>query len=672
MSSHAAMTDRRFYVTTPIYYVNARPHLGHLYTTLLADTLARHYRQRRFETFFLTGTDEHGLNIERAAAAANLPVKAYVDATVAEFQRTFAAFGLQPDDWIRTTDPAHIAGAQTLWRQVRERGYIYKGHYEGWYCPSCNEFKEEVTPGEAPVCDIHLRPTEWVAEESYFFKLSAFRDRLLEFYETQPEAVQPDTRRNEVKSFVAANLRDLSISRISVKWGIPVPDDPAHTMYVWFDALSNYITALGYGNERRQDFNRFWPYVLHLVGKDILRFHAVYWPAFLMAAGLPLPRRVFSHGMWLSGGRKMSKTPDASGRSNAIDLDVLRRHFSNDVVRYFCLREMAYGQDGDFTYEALIDRANGDLASGLGNLASRTVTLIRKAFGGAVPNVPPDAPEEARAMAATIAERFAAQRPVFLAHIERLALSRALETAWELVALLDKYLSDTAPWKLTAHPGAQPRLATILHTAAEGLRHLAVWLYPFLPDATGQLWNRLGLAGHPAAVAPEDLSWQRFEGAVVADGPGLFPRLDKTAIMNDIENTSRPGTPEPAAVPSQATEPSPAGGESGYITIDDFAKVELRVGQVLVAERIPKADKLLRLEVDVGEAAPRQILAGIAQYYAPETLIGRKIVVVTNLAPRKLRGLESNGMLLAASVGEQGRPVIATFAEDVPNGARLK
>ncbi|MFQ3590856.1 MAG: methionine--tRNA ligase, partial [Chloracidobacterium sp.] len=534
------MTDRRFYVTTPIYYVNARPHLGHLYTTLLADTLARHYRQRRFETFFLTGTDEHGLNIERAAAAANRPVKAHVDAIVTEFQTTFAAFGLQADRWIRTTDPAHIAGAQALWRQVRDRGYIYKGHYEGWYCSSCNEFKDEITPGEAPVCDIHLRPTERVAEESYFFKLSAFRERLLAFYDTQPDAVQPDTRRNEVRSFVSANLRDLSISRVSVKWGIPVPDDPAHTMYVWFDALSNYITALGYGNAVWAEFDRFWPHVLHLVGKDILRFHAVYWPAFLMAAELPLPQRVFSHGMWLSGGRKMSKTPDASGRSNAIDLSVLRRHFANDVVRYFCLREMAYGQDGDFTYEALIDRANGDLASGLGNLASRVLTLIRKAFDGIVPNVPLDAPEDARAAAAAIAERFAAQPPVFLAHIERLALNRALEAAWELVALLDKYLSDTTPWKLTGDPAARPRLATILHTVAEGLRHLAVWLYPFLPDATTALWHRLGLPGQPAAVAPEDLSWQRFENAVVTDGPGLFPRLDKTAIMSDIEATTQP------------------------------------------------------------------------------------------------------------------------------------
>ncbi|MGQ9898168.1 MAG: methionine--tRNA ligase [Acidobacteriota bacterium] len=665
------MSDRRFYVTTPIYYVNARPHLGHLYTTLLADTLARHYRQRRFETFFLTGTDEHGLNIERAAAASNLPVKAYVDAIVAEFQHMFAAFGLQPDDWIRTTAPAHIAGAQMLWRRVRERGYIYKGHYEGWYCPSCNEFKEELKPGEAPICEIHLRPAEWVAEESYFFRLSAFRDRLLAWYEADPAAIQPDTRRNEVKSFVTGNLRDLSISRVSVRWGIPVPDDPAHTMYVWFDALSNYITALGYGNTRRHDFDRFWPYVLHLVGKDILRFHAVYWPAFLMAAELPLPRRVFSHGMWLSGGRKMSKTPDASGRSNAIDLNVLRRHFSNDVIRYFCLREMAYGQDGDFTYEALIDRANSDLASGFGNLASRTMTLIRKAFGGVVPNVPPEAPEDARALAATIAERFASQRPVFLAHIERLALSRALEAAWELVAMLDKYLSDTTPWKLTASPEAQPRLATILHTAAEGLRHLAVWLYPFLPDATGQLWKRLGLSGHPAAIAPEDLAWQPFEQAVVADGPGLFPRLDKTAIMNDIEKTSLAAA-EPTPPSSRVSEAQPTSDAAGYITIDDFAKVELRVGQVLEAERVPKADKLLRLQVDVGEATPRQILAGIAQYYAPETLIGRKIVVVTNLAPRKLRGFESNGMLLAAAVGEQGRPVIATFTEEVPNGAQLK
>ncbi|OYT73639.1 MAG: methionine--tRNA ligase [Chloracidobacterium sp. CP2_5A] len=664
------MSDRRFYVTTPIYYVNARPHLGHLYTTLLADALARHYRQRGFETFFLTGTDEHGLNIERAAAERS--VKEHVDAIVTEFKATFAAFGLEPDDWIRTTDPAHIQGAQALWRRVRDRGYIYKGYYEGWYCSSCNEFKDEAAPGEAPICDIHQRPTERVAEESYFFKLSAFRDRLLAFYEAQPAFIQPDARRNEVVSFVSANLRDLSVSRVSVKWGIPVPDDPAHTMYVWFDALSNYITALGFGNDARTGFDKFWPHALHLVGKDILRFHAVYWPAFLMAAELPPPRRIFSHGMWLSGGRKMSKTPDASGRSNAIDLGMLRRHFSNDVVRYFCLREMAYGQDGDFTYEALIDRANGDLASGFGNLASRTLTLIRKAFDGAVPNAPLDAPPDAREAAAAIAERFAAQQAAFLAHIERLALSRALESAWELVALLDKHLSDTAPWKLTGDPEARPRLATILHTAAEGLRHLTAWLYPFLPEATTALWSRLGLPGRPAQVAPESLSWQRFENAVVSDGPALFPRLDKTAIMNDIKATTPPVAAPPASAATPAAAEATAASETGYITIDDFAKVELRVGQVLEAERVPKADKLLRLQVDVGEATPRQILAGIAQHYAPETLIGRKIIVVTNLAPRKLRGLESNGMLLAASVGEQGRPVIATFAEDVANGARLK
>src|ERR1051326_1674675 len=366
---------KTFYVTTPIYYVNSHPHLGHLYTTIVADTVARYKRQRGFDTFFLTGTDEHGQNIERAAEAAGLPVKQHVDNYVAEFQEAFARFHLDPQHggynyWIRTTSDAHKAGASELWRRARDNGYIYKGQYEGWYCVGCNEFKPEnetrLGPDGTPICLTHERPLDKVAEESYFFKLSEFQDKLLAHYEKHPEFIRPEARRNEVLSFVKSGLNDLSVSRVSVKWGIPVPDDPKHTMYVWFDALSNYITAIGFGNDQfggEAHYQKYWPADLQLVGKDILRFHTVYWPAFLMAAGIELPKTVFAHGMWLSGGRKMSKT-----LGNVIDLDVLLKFFTRDQIRYFCVREMVFGLDGDFTYEALIDRVNGDLAKGLGNL----------------------------------------------------------------------------------------------------------------------------------------------------------------------------------------------------------------------------------------------------------------------------------------------------------------
>ena len=371
--------EETFYVTTPIYYVNARPHLGHVYTTLVADSLAMFKRQRGIDTFFLTGTDEHGISIERAAAARGIPVKQHVDEIVDEFKAAFAKFNIKFDRWIRTTDDFHEAAVQQLWRMLEERGHIYKGHYEGWFCGYCNEFKDVEQNVEQPLCPEHDRPLDRVAEESYFFRLSSFQDRLLELYDSRPDFVQPDARRNEVRSFVAGGLKDLSISRASVKWGIPVPNDPKHTVYVWLDALSNYITALGWGNERYKDFERYWP-ALHLVGKDILRFHTVYWPAFLMGAGIELPKQVFAHGMWLSGGRKMSKT-----LGNTVDLPVLHAHFTPDMIRYFVLREMSFGQDGDFTYEALIDRVNADLADGLGNLASRTLTMIKNYFEGQPP-----------------------------------------------------------------------------------------------------------------------------------------------------------------------------------------------------------------------------------------------------------------------------------------------
>jgi len=690
------MEENTFYVTTPIYYANAKPHLGHAYTTLVVDTLTRFKRQRGVDAFFLTGTDEHGINIERAAEARGLPLKEHVDQVVEEFKAAFARLGVEYDRWIRTIDPYHEETVQNLWRLLDQKGHIYKGSYEGWFCGYCNEFKDVDEKAEEPVCPIHERPLDRIAEESYFFRLSAFQKPLLDLYESRPEFVQPDVRRNEVISFVAGGLKDLSISRVSVKWGIPVPGDPNHTIYVWFDALTNYITALGWGNQAFHDFDRYWP-ALHMVGKDILRFHAVYWPAFLMGAGIELPRTVFVHGMLLRGGQKMGKT-----LGNAIQLEVLHQYFTNDQIRYYLLREVAFGQDGEVTYEGLIDRVNSDLADGLGNLASRTLTMIRNYFGG-VPPRPQSQIEES----SDVRLRIDDAKRRFDQEFTALNFSRALEAAWAGIARVDKFITDNQPWKLAKDPSARPQLENVLATAYEALRHLVLLVAPALPGSSREIWNQMGLAGDPLKINPNSANWgEAIEVSTIDRISPAFPKLDKGKIMAEIEKESS-GSGREDAKPQESGGPQ-AGSESAQragqqdgttggsltgekqagtpalpatlpgaapgqiITIEDFVKVELRAATVLEAEKVPKADKLLRLIVDLGEAQPRQILAGIAEHYGPEEIVGRKIIVVANLAPRKLRGLESNGMLLAASIGEDGRPVLATFNEDVPNGARLK
>jgi methionyl-tRNA synthetase len=669
------MEENTFYVTTPIYYVNAKPHLGHAYTTLVVDTLKKFKRQRGVDAFFLTGTDEHGINIERAAEARGVPVRRHVDQVVDEFKAAFARLGVEYDRWIRTIDPHHEESVQKLWRVLDERGYIYKGSYEGWFCGYCNEFKDvderqPLTEDRGPMCPIHERPLDRIAEESYFFKLSAFQQPLLDLYESRPAFVQPDVRRNEVISFVSGGLKDLSISRVSVKWGIPVPDDPSHTIYVWFDALTNYISALGWGNHRYQDFDKYWP-ALHMIGKDILRMHTVYWPAFLMGAGIELPRTVFVHGMLLRGGQKMGKT-----LGNAIQLDVLHRYFTNDQIRYYLLREVAFGQDGEVTYQGLIDRSNSDLADGLGNLASRTLTMIRNYFGGVAPRPGTDQ----NADAADVTVQIVDTKRRFDGEFEALNFSRALEAAWAGIARVDKFISDKQPWKLAKDPSARPELESVLATAYEALRHLVLLVAPALPVTSREIWSQMGLAGDPLRINPNEASWgEVLEESTIDRISPAFPKLDKEKIMAEIENeTATPvveGAKQQESAAEQAVAIAPEGAApptTQVITIDDFVRVELRAATVLEAEKVPKADKLLRLVVDLGEAQPRQILAGIAQHYAPEDVVGRKIIVVSNLAPRKLRGLESNGMLLAASVGEDGRPVLATFTEEVPNGARLK
>ena len=690
-----------FYVTTPIYYANSLPHLGHLYTMIVADSIARSKRQQGIETYFLTGTDEHGINIERAAEKAGRTPKEQADYVVRYFKEMTAAFGLDTahggyDVFMRTTEPFHYQGVSELWRRCasartpKGNDAIYKGHYEGWFCAPCAEYKTEdeyqkpANPDDPPTCLIHDTPLDRVSEESYFFRLSDYDDALLEMY-SRPDFVRPESRRNEVISFVKGGLQDLSISRLktSVSWGVPVPDDPAHTIYVWFDALTNYITAIGFGNEEREKavgFEKFWP-ALHLVGKDILRFHAVYWPAFLLAAGVERPRAIVAHGMWLDpNGRKMSKT-----LGNTVELDLLKKHFATDSIRYFCLREMVFGQDGRFGYEALIDRSNSDLASGLGNLSSRTLTMIARYCDGKIPSR--QIPEEKLLPAkrtgidtdeTTVAGYVELARDQYLQSFESLAFSKALEVAWSIVARLDKVITDAKPWELAKHDNLKEVLGAVLYRAAEALRWLSVLLYPVMPTATNEIWTQLGLSGSPGNITPATLKWGGLEeGNAIGEVKAIFPRLDKDRIMEEIKSQSTtPGDTAVTATAPDATShhatQADAVGVTSFIEIDDFAKVDLRVGQVVSAERIPKADKLLLMKIDIGEEQPRQVLAGIAQYYEPEKLINRKVVVVANLKPRKLRGLESQGMVVAASYGEEGQPVIATFTEDVPNGARLK
>jgi methionyl-tRNA synthetase len=704
---------------------------------IVADTIARHKRQQGVETFFLTGTDEHGINIERAAERAGRTPREQADYVVNYFKKMTAEFRLDGehggyDVFMRTSQPFHYEGVSEFWRRAAKaktpkgNDAIYKGHYEGWFCAPCAAYKTEdeyakpTAAGEPPTCLIHDAPLDRVSEASYFFRLSDYDEALLELYRSRPDFVQPESRKNEVTSFVSGGLQDLSVSRLrtSVSWGVPVPDDPEHTMYVWFDALTNYITAIGFGNEEREraaGFEKFWP-ALHLVGKDILRFHAVYWPAFLMAAGVAQPRAVVAHGMWLDpNGRKMSKT-----LGNTVELDVLNQHFPIDAIRYFCLREMVFGNDGRFGYEALIDRTNSDLASGLGNLSSRTLTMVQRYNDGQIPSgvISDDGLLSAKRTGVdtdetTISGFIEHARDQFLQHLEVFAFSKALEAAWSVVARVDKMISDAKPWDLAKDVNQKQTLNAILYRAAESLRWLCVLLYPVMPTATVEIWSQLGLrdgAGGPGNCDPAKLIWGELkEGTIVGEVKPLFPRIDKVKTMKEISQgdvqspmskvQSQKSELEPQAdggvrateadavsgAPSSETKPTPpmqhateadavagAEGVASFIDITDFTKIELRVGEVLTAARIPKADKLLLLSVDVGEEKPRQILAGIAQHYTPEELVGRKIAVVANLKPRKLRGYESQGMLLAASVGEEGKPVLATFTEEVPNGARLK
>ncbi len=638
----------KYYLTTPIYYVNAAPHIGHTFTTLVADTIKRLKRLQGVDAYLVTGTDEHGQKIQRAAEKMGKTPQEYTDVISAEFEQTWRNLHLSIDKFQRTTSPQHAAAVAKLFAACHANGYIYKGSYTGYYSVVQEAFVPDAKPGD--VDPESGQPLELVTEENLFFKLSAFQDKLIELHEQNPRFLQPDARRNEILSFLKSEkLQDLSISRTSIQWGIPVPDHPGHVFYVWFDALMTYWSAVE-GQDR-------WPADLHLMSKEIIRFHAIYWPAFLLAAGWPLPKQIFSHGWLLFEENKMSKT-----RGNIVRPAPIQQVMGFDALRYFLLREIPFGQDGNFSYDALVARYNADLANGLGNLVSRTLSMIKQYRDGKVP-----APALEGLGGASVEQA--------LAHFDQFEFHRALETIWRWIGECDKYIVENAPWKLAkdASQEAQARLDEVLYKCFESLRIITALASPVIPESAARIWDQLGFA-HLDLVRTADLHWGKTPaGHPIGEVSPLFPRLDaKVAIEQMKELEAKEFERQSALVGKAAPPPLPMAPLAETISIDDFVKVDLRVGLVLSAEPVKGADKLLHLKVDIGEpTGPRTIVAGIAKAYDPATLPGRKVVIVANLAPRKLKGLESQGMIVAASL-EGGSPVLAAFLEDVPIGARLK
>jgi methionyl-tRNA synthetase len=710
-----------FYLTTPIYYPNARPHVGSAYTTIVCDVLARYKRMCGYDVAFLTGTDEHGEKLERAAAAAGQSPSQFVAEKRKLFVQLWEKLGIpvseypytggKPDSlrFINTTHPDHERSVQRLLIRARERGFVDKRRYEGRYCIFDERY---ISEGTEPVnCDICGRPAELISEENYFFKLSAFQDRLLELYEKHPEFVQPDYRRNEVKSFVKSGLRDISISRKRLKWGIPWPDDPEQVFYVWYDALTSYMTGIGYaqGENGNAEFQKYWrnkpgeSELVHMMAKDILRFHAVYWPAFIMAAypDQPemLPTTVFAHGWIYYEQDKMSKSKGNVVYPEPI-IDALDSFGApgNDALRYYLLREAPFGQDTSFSYEGLIQRYNSDLANGLGNLAKRTLTMLHQFCDGSVPSPPAEDRDRAIWDADPLTDYVC--REAF----DHFEFSSALSALWVYVSQADNLISKNKPWELakTISPNNHETLRGTLYRATQALQTVSVLIYPIMPTSAEGLWKQLG---HPRSLREVE-TLRHVDGKLripliepdtkVGKPEPIFPRLDKAATLVKLDefaeadrNRDKPkealipvqtekkpeaaatSAPESQAPSPQSLAPSPQPPAPTLISIEDFAKVDMRVGEVKAAEHVPGAAKLLKLMVDIGTEV-RQLVAGLAEHYQPENLIGMKVVVVTNLQPRKLRGVESNGMIVAASAGEGGRPVLVTFKEGVANGARLK
>ena len=657
------MSEKKtFYITTPIYYPSDKLHIGHSYTTVACDALARYKRMQGYDVMFLTGTDEHGQKIQDKAADKGVTPKAYVDEIVAGVKDLWKLLNIRYDRFIRTTDEYHMESCQKIFTKLYEQGDIYKGVYKGHYCKPCESFwtTSQLKDGKCPDCGRDVYEAE---EEAYFFRTSKYADRLLKLYEENPQFIQPESRKNEMISFINQGLQDTCVSRTTVPWGIPVPFDQKHTMYVWVDALSNYISALGFGNHAYNDYDKFWPADLHMVGKEILRFHTILWPAMLMALDLPLPKRVFGHGWLLLDGGKMSKS-----KGNVVDPVVLADRYSVDAIRYFLLREIPFGNDGIFSNEALINRINSDLANDLGNLLSRTVAMVEKYFGGTVPAV-----REAGEFDQDLIDTVSAMPDRVTKAMDELLIPQATQEIFKAIQRANKYIDETAPWALAKNEENKPRLAMVLYNLCEALRYATVMLAPFLPETADKMAVQLGLT-----EADRRFGELKFGGKTeytVHKGDALFPRIDMAKELAELEAcqaaaqaAAKAAEPAPAPQPAAPAEPIEHQPE---IAFDDFCKVEMRVAQVLTCETLPESKKLLKMTLFDGERE-RTILSGIAKWYKPEDLIGRKVGIVANLAPRPMMKGKyvSEGMVMAADTADGGASVVF-FPDDVPAGSGI-
>ena len=640
--------SKTFYLTTPLYYVNDVPHVGHTYTTVIADAIVRYRRMCGDDVSFLTGTDEHGLKIERSARQQGIEPQELVDTYAAKYRSTWEQLGLDFDEFIRTTQERHYRAVAKLFRAVKKSGSVYLGQYQGNYCVSCESYV--VVGRNCPDCG---QSTEFMTEDSYFFRLSAFQDKLLRFYRENPDFVVPRSRMNEVVRFVEGGLQDLSISRTSFRWGIPVPGDEKHIFYVWFDALTGYISGMGYGTDDEK-FEKWWPVDVHLIGKDILRFHAVYWPAFLMAAGLAPPKRILSHGWWTIEGEKMSKS-----KGNFVTADELSNLVRTDYFRYFLLREIPLGSDGNFSFDGLRTRVNSDLVNDLGNLAQRTLKMVGSYFGGVIPDAgESDGKGRELRKACDEAARLYQER------FGDLQINKAMEAVWELIGRVNKYLVVNEPWILAKDPNRRAQLGSVLYNAAEALRVIAVMLRPIVPEGAASILSQLGIRRPLEDHGISSMEWAGLEsGSSIGRLGHIYPRLDKKEFRVKVKNRGAVGAESKKSAAGKA-----GGREDSRIDIKEFAKVRMQVARIVSAEPIPKSTRLLKLKVDLGSEV-RQVVAGIAEQYSPESLPGRLVVIVTNLKPAKLMGVESNGMIVAASDG--GKPVLATFTEKVRPGSVL-
>lgn len=652
------MENKTYYITTPIYYPSDKLHIGHSYTTVAADAMARFKRLTGYDVYFLTGTDEHGQKIERRAQEAGKSSQQFVDEIVDGIKKLWEILDISHNDFIRTTEVRHKDSVQKIFQKFYDQGDIYKSKYEGWYCTPCEAFwaERQLEQGSCPDCK---RPVELVAEESYFFKMSKYAEQLRAYIENNPSFIQPVSRKNEmINNFLKPGLEDLCVSRTTFRWGIPVPFDPSHVIYVWLDALSNYITALGYLSDNDKKMKTFWPADVQLIGKEIVRFHTIYWPIFLMALGLELPKQVFGHGWLLLDEGKMSKS-----KGNVIDPEVLVDRYGSDAIRYFLLREIPFGADGHFSEDALVHRLNFDLANDLGNLLNRTLVMLGKYFHGYAPTHAEEEPIDGEL------KNMAQALPAKLEQLmDQLQYSNALTELWKYIARANKYIDETAPWSL-AKDGRQDRLGTVMYNLLESIRIVSVLLLPFMPRTPARIWQQLGIS-----QMSELHTWQSVQefgalpaGIKTAPGELLFPRLELTG---EGGAPVRQATKKDKPVPLSKEANVMVATDEGLITIDDFARVDLRVAQITAAQKIEGADKLLQLKVDIG-GEERQVVAGIAKHYQPESLVGKRCLFVANLKPAKLRGIRSEGMLLAASDAE-GNLVLATTEVPMAPGSKVK